>query len=118
MNKEPDKDLELQETLHTSLDVYEEALQTNGGPYLMGEDFTLADVHLLPFFSRLVVSLRHFKDYAVPPGRFSRLLAWYLACMARPSVQTVSPSDERIVEVYQKFVQQDYSFDGLNTNKR
>jgi len=126
MNKGPPaKDAELENALHTALDVYEEALEktrscTSGGPYFMGDAFTLADAHVVPFVLRLIVSLRHFKGgYEVlPRDRFPRLLQqWYSACAARPSVRAVTPSDEQtIIEVYRKFVERDYSFGGLNQN--
>jgi glutathione S-transferase len=119
MNKEDgDMDKELAEALNTSLDVYETALAENGGPYLLGAHFTLADVHLAPFFVRLVVSLRHFKQYEVDTARFPRLLAWYERCATRESVQAAAPSAERIVEVYKMFVERDYAFGGLNKNKK
>jgi glutathione S-transferase len=109
---------ELAEALNQSLNVYETALADSGGPYLLGADFTLADVHLAPFFVRLVVSLRHFKRYEVDPVRFPRLLAWYERCATRTSVQAAAPTAERIVEVYKMFVERDYAFGGLNKNKK
>jgi glutathione S-transferase len=80
MNKDPAKDNDLATRLEQSLDVYEKALREqatsyhNGGPlFLRGEQsFTLADVHLLPFFYRLVIALRHYKQqYELDPHRFS-----------------------------------------------
>lgn len=119
MNKDSDKDRELAEALHTSLEVYEDALKASGGPFFMGSKLTLADVHVVPFFLRLVVSLRHFKAYEIPRGeRFSRLLQWYATCSVRESVQAVAPSEERIVEVYKTFVEMEYSFGGLNQNNK
>lgn len=117
MNKDSGKDDDLREEMEDALAAYEEALDSSGGPYLLGEHFTLADVHIHPFISRLVVSLRHFKNYEVPSDSFPRLLTWYDACMQRESVKQSTLADEKIIDIYKKFVQVDYSFGGLNQNK-
>ena len=108
----------MQESLEDGLQFYEDALEQSGGPFLLGDTFTLADAHLLPFMTRLLVSLRHFKNYELAPQLFQKLVAWHQECMQRPTVQAATPSEERIIEVYQKFVQIDYSFGGLNANKK
>lgn len=114
MNKDVDKNESLRIALEDSLDVYEQTLSDTGGPFLMGESFTLADIHFLPFFYRLVVSLSHYKDYRLDRQRYARLVAWYDTCAQRDSVQT--PTEDRIVEVYKMFVEKDYAFGGLNKN--
>lgn len=116
MNDDPDKDYELERNLEDALDILQTALITRGGPYLMGKHFTLADAHVLPFFLRLVVSLKHFKGYEIPADEFAVLLEWYAVCSERDSVKAVSKSDEKIVDVYQKFIDMKYSFGGLNQN--
>jgi len=118
MNQEdPEKDAELITALELALGVLQQSLIRRGGPYLMGRDFSLADIHVLPFFLRLVVSLEHFKSYQIPKDRFSRLLEWFELCSQRPSVQAASKSKDEIVQVYQKFVDMKYGFGGLNKNK-
>mmetsp|Transcript_20520 Transcript_20520/g.29766 ORF Transcript_20520/g.29766 Transcript_20520/m.29766 type:complete len:298 (+) Transcript_20520:116-1009(+) len=116
MNKDSEKDEELENAMEKSLDVYEETLKNSGGPFLIGESFTLADVHILPFVLRLIVSLRHFKSYELPRKRYPLLLRWYELCSARKSVQEAARSEERIIEVYKMFVERDYAFGGLNKN--
>ena len=117
MNKDEDKDGELSADLEKALLVYEEQLEKTGGPFLMGEHFTLADVHVLPFMLRLVVSLRQFKQYEIPVDKFPKLLKWYELCSQRDSVQAASLTDEKIHELYSMFLDIDYSFGGLNKNK-
>ena len=117
MNKDEDKDRELSADLEKALLVYEEQLEKTGGPFLMGEHFTLADVHVLPFMLRLVVSLRQFKQYEIPADRFPKLLKWYELCSQRDSVQAASLTDEKIHELYSMFLDIDYTFGGLNKNK-
>lgn len=117
MNDDPEQDSVLRGKLEDALAELQSALISRGGPFLMGGEFTIADAHVLPFFLRLVVSLRHFKQYEIPTGRFSALLKWYDLCSKRESVVTASKSDEKIIEVYQKFVDMKYGFGGLNKNK-
>ena len=117
MNKDADKDRELSADLEEALMMYEEHLEKTGGPFLIGEYFTLADVHVLPFMLRLVVSLRQFKQYEVPAEKFPKLLKWYDMCSERDSVQAASLTDEKIHELYSMFLDIDYSFGGLNKNK-
>jgi len=66
MNKDVEKDEELCAEMESALCAYEEALVKSKGPYLFGDEFTLADVHVLPFLQRLVITLKHWKDYELP----------------------------------------------------
>lgn len=117
MNDDTEKDPELIAALEEALDVLQESLVKRGGPFLMGQDFTLAEAHVLPFFLRLAVSLKHFKGYEIPPKKYAKLLEWYTLCSERESVQAAAKSEERIIEVYQMFVDMKYGFGGLNKNK-
>ena len=117
MNKEADKDDELCAEMETALNTYEEALDKSKGPYLLGDDFTLADIHVFPFIQRLVITLKHYKNYELPRDKFPKLLAWIDTCLARESVNHSSMSKEKTIEVYGRFVNNDYKFGGLNKNK-
>lgn len=118
MNKDTKKDSELIEQLETALGVLEKALVSSKGPYLMGETFSMADIHVLPFFLRLTISLKHFKGYEIPADRFSHLLAWYDLCSQRNSVMQAARSEDEIIKVYNRFVELDYAFGGLNKNNK
>jgi glutathione S-transferase len=118
MNKETEKDKKLTEKLEMALDVLEQTLVSNGGPFLMGYEFSLADVHLLPFFLRLKITLKHYKDYDIPKERFARLLDWFELCSERQSVKETVKSKEQIIEVYNRFVEANYAFGGLNKNAK
>jgi glutathione S-transferase len=117
VNHDPEQDSQLKDKVEDALVVLQAALSTRGGPFLMGKNFTLADAHALPFFLRLVVTLRHFKNYEVPPERFALLFQWYELCSHRESVAMASKSDEEIIEAYQRFVDMKRGFSGLNKNK-
>ena len=117
MNADPEQDSPLKDKLEEALAILQAALETHGGPFLMGNDFTVADAHVLPFILRLIVALRHFKNYEIPPGQFGSLLQWYEICSQRESVIASSKSDADIIKVYQRFVDMKYSFGGLNKSK-
>ena len=117
MNKEDDKDDELCTDMESALNTYEEALVGSKGPYLLGGDFTLADVHVFPFIQRLVITLKHYKDYELQKDKFPKLLAWIDICLARESVKESSMTEEKTISVYDRFVNGDYKFGGLNKNK-
>ena len=117
MNKDVEKDEELCAEMEGALGEYEEALVKSKGPYLLGGEFTLADVHVLPFLQRLVITLKHWKDYELPKEKFPKLSKWIDACLGRESVQKSSMSKEKTIEVYERFVGNNYNFGGLNKNE-
>ncbi|GFH53673.1 glutathione S-transferase [Chaetoceros tenuissimus] len=116
MNKDSEKDQELKEAMEDALKMYEDTLAETRGPFLMGADFTIADLHLLPFLQRLVITLKYWKNYELPQAKFGRLSKWLDACLDRDSVKESSMSERDTIEVYKKFVEADYKFGGLNKN--
>ena len=116
MNKDVEKDAEMAAEVEKALVIYEEALSRSAGPFLLGREFTLADVHVLPFIQRLVITLQHWKNYEIPKDKFPKLLLWFYICRERDSVKQSSMSKEKTLEVYKMFVESDYAFGGLNKN--
>lgn len=117
MNKEEDKDDALKGEMENALQHYEDVLAKSDGRYFLGEDFSIADIHLFPFIQRMTVTLKHWKGYELPPDRFPNLLKWFQSCSERDSVKLSSMSEEKIIDVYSKFVDVDYKFGGLNKNQ-
>ncbi|KAL7437470.1 hypothetical protein ACHAXH_004205 [Discostella pseudostelligera] len=117
MNKNDELDEGLRDEMENALQPFEDSLVQSKGPYLMGNEFTLADLHLFPFIQRLVVTLKEWKGYELPQDKFPILLAWFPACMERESVKESSMTTDEIIEVYERFVSVDYKFGGLNKNK-
>jgi len=117
MNKDDTKEEELRSEMENALAAYEDALVESKGPYLFGTDFTLADAHVFPFIQRLVITLKHWKNYELPKDKFPNILLWLDSCFGRSSVEESSMTDEKTIEVYTRFVGADYKFGGLNTNK-
>lgn len=116
MNKDAGKDTDLAIDMEQALSVYEEALGRHGGPFLLGDSFTLADIHIYPFVLRLIITLRHWKNYELPHDKFTRLLDWFSTCSQRKAIQDATVTEEKIIEIYSKFFEVDYSFGGLNQN--
>jgi len=112
MNKNSSIDARKRDDLEETLQYYEHHLV---GPYLIGEQFTLADVNALPFFERLVFSCRRFKGYEIPES-MTRLHSWLNLVMQRPSFIATKRPEDKLEEVYQKFLKVDYKFGGLNRN--
>ena len=116
MNKDGTKDEELKNEMEDALQYYENILADSDGPYFLGEAFSIADLHLYPFIQRMTVTLKHWKGYELPSDRFPNLIRWFESCSERESVKLSSMSEEKIIEVYTKFVDVDYKFGGLNKN--
>jgi len=102
MNKDPSKDEELQKAFVGALSLLENRL-ADGGPYLLGNDFTLADVHALPFFLRAMVSLKHFKSYDVAKN-FPKLVQWYNLCSQRESCRVAGKTEEQLIDFYTDYM--------------
>lgn len=118
MNKDEEKEKELIQTLEEALAVLEASIARTGGPYLMGKDFSLADVHVLPFFLRLTITLDHFKGYKLPKEKFPNLLEWFDLCSAKESVKPSAKTREEHIAKYNRYMKLDNAFGGLNKNKK
>lgn len=103
-------DVEKRAALDGALAVYERELK---GPFLCGEDFTLADLVAAPFFERLMVTLPHFRR-TDPLADCPRVRDWIARVLARPSVAKTLRPEDQLLNVYAKFVSSDYSFGGLS----
>lgn len=112
MNKDAQTEPAKRAALDAALAHYEERLV---GPYLCGATFTLADAAALPFFERLVFSLRHYKGLDTLAA-YPRTSTWLETAMARESFQTTRRPEEKLVALYDRFLAVDYSFGGLNKN--
>lgn len=112
MGKEKDNS-SLRDKMEEGFSIFEKALEESGGPYLLGDQFTLADVHLVPFMYRMDVALKHFKNYEVNKEKFPKLLDWYETCRKRNSVYRAECTSGAIIENFRHFIEIDYDFGGL-----
>jgi glutathione S-transferase len=116
MNKDESRDEALKKEMEDALQFYEKILDDTDGCYFFGDEFSLADLHLFPFIQRMAVTLKHWKGYELPRDKFPNLIKWFEKCSGRESVKLSSMSEEKIIEVYSRFVEVDYKFGGLNKN--
>lgn len=79
-----------------------EKYRQDDGPYFFGSQFSLVDIHILPFLERLVV-LERFKGYSLPT-EFKNLNRLKEAGFARKSFQETVSDPEILVTLYKKFL--------------
>jgi glutathione S-transferase len=77
-----------------------QALAVHGGPFWLGEKFTLADVSFIPWFEQLAV-LERFRLFRMP-RECGRILAWRDAVARRQSVHSVMRPPSFYVEGYER----------------
>lgn len=78
----------------------EKDLQFIPGPYLCGDQFTLADIHIFPFMERVKVVLSHYRGFTIPE-EFVHIHQWYEKCASRPSVQiTCADRNDESMKAY------------------
>ena len=67
----------------------DEALASNGGPYFLGEMFSLVDIMFAPFLERMAASLPYFKGFESRSNNYPHLLKWYESMDKRPAYQGI-----------------------------
>jgi len=118
MNKDESSAESKRRALHDALQVYEAALSSSSGgdggdgPYLCGAHFTLADVSALPFFERMLFSLRKFSEMD-PLAAFPHTASWWELASSQPSFVVTKRDEAALEQLYKKFLAVDYSFGGL-----
>lgn len=82
---------------------------SNGGPFLMGEQLTLADIAVFPFVKRYQVACREFcSGYDVSSVLHGVVGKWLDAMGQRSAVQITSASDELLLKAYKKHSSLDF----------
>jgi glutathione S-transferase len=89
----------VKERLTAALARLDKALQE--GPWLLGEQLSLADLELYPWFERWGV-LEHYRDYPLPE-QLGRLVAWRARLAARPSAVAIAETPEFFIEQYETY---------------
>ena len=63
-------------------------LSASGGPYLVGQQFTAADIAVIPFVDRALLLLGHYRSFVVPDTEeYKSFHAWRKAYKSRLSYQ-------------------------------
>jgi len=77
----------------------EKLVQDYRGPYFLGDNFSVADIALAPYFDRMIV-LDHYRDFVVEDSKWNE---WSCNVLARPSVAATRQDRERIIEAYRRY---------------
>ena len=87
----------------------ESIIESNGGPYLMGAEVTLADLALWPFAERYELAMREFQGVELramgPSGSLGR---WIDVMKSRPSVVGLKPDDDKLLASWRRTMRLDY----------
>ena len=86
--------------LQRRLEYYETILEENNDDdddddddsicFLMGNNqFTLADIHLIPFIHRIIITDKEFNNKVLSKDKYPKLLKWYENCLQRESIKQV-----------------------------
>jgi glutathione S-transferase len=79
--------------LRDALGKVEMQLARGGGPFFLGQDFSLVDASYAPFFRRWRMAERWGSSDARLLASFPKVSAWVDAMLARPSVAAAEPAD-------------------------
>ncbi|MGB0721329.1 MAG: glutathione S-transferase family protein [Gammaproteobacteria bacterium] len=83
------------------------------GPWFMGEQLTLMDLAVYPFFERLAM-LDHYRGIELPAAA-QKLEGWHQRMLDLPSVQTLFRPPEFYIEAYSHYA--DGSADGITARE-
>jgi len=86
------------------------------GPFFLGDDFSMADIALAPWWQRMVSVLRAYRKF--DPTVCPRLQTWYEAVEARPSYQRTIVHPERLIEEFSDYADVAYEPDPSNKFNR
>lgn len=84
------------------------ALQRHGGPFLVGQHLTLADVVTYPFMRRFDVGMRQFCSYDVSSALGGSVGAWLAAMGKRESCRITSADDALLLRAYEQHMCLDF----------
>ncbi|MDP8952735.1 MAG: glutathione S-transferase family protein [Actinomycetota bacterium] len=87
------------EEMLADFDYFESLLRDR--TWLSGDEFSLTDVSLLPWFERLVV-LEHYRDFGLPAS-LKELNRWWRACQKRPEFEATKSEPDLLIENYAKY---------------
>lgn len=99
----------LQQSIPMALKIMNKYLECNaksGGPFLLGDTFSFAEVLTAPFVQRLLPVAISFCNINITEecqkAACSRLLQWMEAVLARESVNQTKVEDEMLIDSYRK----------------
>lgn len=100
MEQDPEKQKEFTKTLLEKITDMNNDLKKFKGPYFCGEEFTMADIAMFPFFERMIILDGHYRGFFIPEN-LSHVHTWYNTIKNRPSVKiTTADRDEESMATY------------------
>ena len=87
------------EEMLAHFDYFESLLRDRA--WLSGDEFSLTDLSLLPWFERLVV-LEHYRDFGLPAS-LAELNRWWRASRERPEFEATKSEPDLLIESYTKY---------------
>ncbi len=97
--KKPKEEQEaLVKKLHAAFDYLESKIQ---GPYLLGDEFTLADILTYPWFERWAV-VEHYYNISID-NKYEKIHKWLAAVGERESVKEIVQPKEFYIEGYKTY---------------
>jgi glutathione S-transferase len=100
MTQDSDQQQSLADALLQLFSKLDTDLQVCPGPYLCGEQFTIADIQIFPFVERIVHVCGHFRGFIIPE-ELVHVHQWYKDVSDRPSVRvTTGDRDEESMNTY------------------
>jgi glutathione S-transferase len=85
-NQDKEKDSALADKLDEVLNIINDDLAKFDGPFLCGQQFTLADINIFGFVERVMVVLPYWKSWSIPES-MNRIFEWYDVVKQRPAVK-------------------------------
>lgn len=105
MNQDPSKDSAIRDKLYKGLQSFVQ-LSSDGGPYFLGAEFSLADVLLMPMYDQFRFTLPHYRGVEFIPQNTTeypwaaKLNSWAAAVQERESFVGFSRGEEYYIKAY------------------
>lgn len=104
MCQDPTAQKEAIAQFHKECRALSDAMHQNGGPFFLGDRFSLVDIALAPFWQRMLWVGGHYFGLEFPKEpEFDRLHKWWEACMQRESIQHTLVCKERLIASYSDY---------------
>lgn len=98
LRQEPEEQEKAKRNLRAAV---EQLVQGYRGPFYLGEQFTVADIAVAPYFDRMIV-LEHYRNFTVDEPKWCQ---WSENVLKRPSVAATRQDRNRIVEAYRRYAE-------------
>lgn len=85
-NTDPDRGDLMVEDMERSLKVFEEAMSSNSGDFLLGDTFSLLDAYVISSLGPILSRLESLKSYELSTESFPKVSTWFRTCSQRESV--------------------------------